>query len=69
MLAFAARNDGQVSATLKLTPDTMTTAPAQSHSPHLLSTFDLRGLALRNRVVMAPLTRGRAGRVTACRTI
>ena len=30
-------------------------------SPHLLSTFDLRGLALRNRVVMAPLTRARAG--------
>jgi N-ethylmaleimide reductase len=28
----------------------------------LLSTFDLRGLALRNRVVMAPLTRARAGR-------
>lgn len=27
----------------------------------LLSPFDLRGLALRNRVVMAPLTRGRAG--------
>ena len=40
----------------------MTTAPAQSHSPHLLSAFDLRGLALRNRVVMAPLTRARAGR-------
>lgn len=31
-------------------------------SPHLLSAFDLRGLPLRNRVVMAPLTRGRAGR-------
>lgn len=30
-------------------------------SPSLLSTFDLRGLRLRNRVVMAPLTRGRAG--------
>ncbi len=30
-------------------------------SPHLLSPFDLRGLPLRNRVVMAPLTRGRAG--------
>jgi len=28
----------------------------------LLSPFDLRGLTLRNRVVMAPLTRGRAGR-------
>ncbi len=40
----------------------MTTAPTKSHSPHLLSTFDLRGLALRNRVVMAPLTRARAGR-------
>ena len=31
-------------------------------SPHLLSLFDLRGIPLRNRVVMAPLTRGRAGR-------
>jgi N-ethylmaleimide reductase len=40
----------------------MTTAPTKSHSPHLLSPFDLRGLALRNRVVMAPLTRARAGR-------
>jgi N-ethylmaleimide reductase len=40
----------------------MTTAPTKSHSPHLLSAFDLRGLALRNRVVMAPLTRARAGR-------
>lgn len=30
--------------------------------PHLLSAFDLRGLTLRNRVVMAPLTRARAGR-------
>ena len=28
---------------------------------HLLSPFDLQGLPLRNRVVMAPLTRGRAG--------
>jgi N-ethylmaleimide reductase len=37
----------------------MTTSPAPT--PHLLSTFDLHGLALRNRVVMAPLTRGRAG--------
>ena len=35
----------------------MTTAPTKTHSPHLLSAFDLRGLALRNRVVMAPLTR------------
>jgi 2,4-dienoyl-CoA reductase-like NADH-dependent reductase (Old Yellow Enzyme family) len=35
--------------------------PSKKPSPHLLSTFDLRGLALRNRVVMAPLTRGRAG--------
>jgi N-ethylmaleimide reductase len=33
-----------------------------NHSPHLLSSFDLHGLALRNRVVMAPLTRARAGR-------
>ena len=31
-------------------------------SPHLHSTVDLRGLPLRNRVAMAPLTRGRAGR-------
>lgn len=31
-------------------------------SPRLLSPFDLRGLPLRNRVVMAPLTRARAGR-------
>lgn len=30
-------------------------------SPHLLSPYDLHGLALRNRVTMAPLTRGRAG--------
>lgn len=30
-------------------------------SPHLLSPYDLHGLSLRNRVVMAPLTRGRAG--------
>jgi N-ethylmaleimide reductase len=28
---------------------------------HLLSPFDLQGLLLQNRVVMAPLTRGRAG--------
>ena len=28
---------------------------------HLLSPFDLQGLPLQNRVVMAPLTRGRAG--------
>ncbi|MEO8426845.1 MAG: alkene reductase [Verrucomicrobiota bacterium] len=40
----------------------MTIASTNIHSPHLLSTFDLRGLALRNRVVMAPLTRARAGR-------
>ena len=40
----------------------MTTVAAKTHSPHLLSAFDLRGLALRNRVVMAPLTRARAGR-------
>lgn len=38
----------------------MTTLPT-TISPHLLSPFDLRGLPLRNRVVMAPLTRGRAG--------
>ena len=29
--------------------------------PHLLSSFDLKGLSLDNRVVMAPLTRSRAG--------
>src|SRR5512147_696769 len=33
----------------------------QSVSPHLSSPFNLHGLALRNRVVMAPLTRARAG--------
>ncbi len=43
-----------------LTP--MITTQAKTPSIHLLSTFDLRGLALRNRVVMAPLTRARAGR-------
>ena len=35
---------------------------SQTTSALLLSTFDLRGLRLRNRVVMAPLTRARAGR-------
>ena len=40
----------------------MTTPPTTLPSPHLLSPFDLRGLPLRNRVVMAPLTRARAGR-------
>src|SRR5580765_44925 len=40
----------------------MINALSRTHSPHLLSTFDLRGLALRNRVVMSPLTRARAGR-------
>ena len=40
----------------------MNTAPTTSRSPHLLTTFDLRGLPLRNRVVMAPLTRARSGR-------
>jgi N-ethylmaleimide reductase len=40
----------------------MTTPTTAIQSPHLLSPFDLRGLALRNRVVMAPLTRGRAGK-------
>jgi N-ethylmaleimide reductase len=35
---------------------------ASTHaSPRLLSPFDLRGLPLRNRVAMAPLTRARAG--------
>lgn len=36
----------------------MTTSTA---SPTLLSPFDLRGLPLKNRVVMAPMTRARAG--------
>lgn len=40
----------------------MTTASRTNPLPHLLSTYDLHGLALRNRVVMAPLTRARAGR-------
>ena len=39
----------------------MTTTMNKSRLPHLLSPFDLRGLTLRNRVVMAPLTRARAG--------
>ncbi len=39
-----------------------TTSPSATTFPTLLSSFDLRGLSLRNRVVMAPLTRGRAGR-------
>ncbi len=38
------------------------TTPPTIPSLHLLSPFDLRGLPLRNRVVMAPLTRARAGR-------
>ena len=33
-----------------------------SSLPHLLSSCDLGGLTLKNRVVMAPLTRGRAGK-------
>jgi hypothetical protein len=40
----------------------MITPHASIQSPHLLSSFDLCGLVLRNRVVMAPLTRARAGR-------
>ncbi len=40
----------------------MNNPAATNASPHLLSAFDLRGLSLPNRVVMAPLTRGRAGR-------
>ncbi len=40
----------------------MTTAATGTRLPHLLSPFDLWGLPLRNRVVMAPLTRARAGR-------
>ena len=39
----------------------MTPAPTKPQSPRLLSTFDMRGVPLRNRVVMAPLTRARAG--------
>ncbi len=35
------------------------TTPPTIPSLHLLSPFDLRGLPLRNRVVMAPLTRAR----------
>ena len=34
---------------------------AQTLSPQLLSPFDLQGLPLKNRVVLAPLTRSRAG--------
>ena len=34
---------------------------AQTNVPHLLSSFDLKDLSLKNRVVMAPLTRARAG--------
>ena len=40
----------------------MTTPPATTTSSLLLSPFDLRGLPLRNRVVMAPLMRAWAGR-------
>ncbi len=40
----------------------MNTTTSPKPAPHLLSTYDLHGLALRNRVVMAPLTRARAGR-------
>lgn len=40
-----------------MNPISVTTA-----SPKLLSPFNLHGLALRNRVVMAPLTRARAGK-------
>jgi len=39
----------------------MNTTTSPKPAPHLLSTYDLHGLALRNRVVMAPLTRARAG--------
>ena len=38
---------------------TITTTMNKSRLPHLLSPLDLRGLVLRNRVVMAPLTRAR----------
>ena len=44
------------------------TTPSSSTSPALLSPFDLSGLPLRNRVVMAALTRARAGPgAIACR--
>lgn len=36
--------------------------PTQTLSAPLLSSFDLKGLTLKNRVVMAPLTRSRAGK-------
>ena len=39
----------------------MTALTMNKISPHLLAPFNLNGLALRNRIVMAPLTRGRAG--------
>ncbi len=39
----------------------MTTEDTITEIPNLLSGFDLRGLPLRNRIVMAPLTRARAG--------
>jgi 2,4-dienoyl-CoA reductase-like NADH-dependent reductase (Old Yellow Enzyme family) len=42
--------------------DTMNNTGPTNASPHLLSPFDLHCLSLRNRVVMAPLTRARAGR-------
>jgi len=31
-------------------------------TPHLLTPYDLNGIPLKNRVILAPLTRGRAGR-------
>ncbi len=34
---------------------------AKTNVPHLLSSFELKSLSLNNRVVMAPLTRSRAG--------
>lgn len=40
----------------------MNSASATTTASALLSPFDLRGLPLRNRVVMAPLTRARAGK-------
>jgi 2,4-dienoyl-CoA reductase-like NADH-dependent reductase (Old Yellow Enzyme family) len=39
----------------------MNNTASTNASPHLLAPFDLHGLPLRNRVVMAPLTRARAG--------
>ena len=41
---------------------TTTIADPRTATSSLLSSFDLHGIPLRNRVVMAPLTRARAGK-------